>query len=577
METYDPTAIVLQCGADSLSGDRLGCFNLSLEGHADCVEFMKSFNRPLLLLGGGGYTVRNVARCWTAETAVALDTELDQQLPFTDYYEYFGPDYCLPIVPSNTEDLNPPEELKRIQEILLRNLEALENKPSVPFQERADDMPTTFAAGGASADEEPDPDARVNSSLSPPSPLSQQSAPAGKHACARACTPLLPLPRAHTHPSAYLHFSCRTHGLTQRYFGCQNTMADRDGRVANSGEFSDSDDDDDSARSTRYCRPHRRNIQCSRNDCTVAARRATSDGDGSLLSDAVELVQVVTPAQRTAIARENATVMEAAAAEEEEEEIAQGTAANISKTNVLLTDSSKEDETKAAEEDLANIEQPAETRSRIVSVADGVGTSTSSVCSPVLRKKGPQEAGQVVAFTRVKEERDGGWPAEFQAIRKQPFNEHEYGRLHSHFFREYEVTAGVRESRTRNGTLRTTCRVTGTTSAIAEWPRIRSKVEQMHKARQFHDALKHLRCLEHYMQQVVHVSLPRIMRLDGGDFASGFVDGEHVDLAEDDNDGNSHPEAIDVEALEAAVLGIAIAPAQASTNQRGRKRIKTEK
>eukprot|EP01049_Picozoa_sp_SAG25_P024402 SAG25_NODE_10978_length_317_cov_0.967890_2_plen_44_part_01 len=44
METYDPTAIVLQCGADSLSGDRLGCFNLSLEGHADCVEFMKSFN-----------------------------------------------------------------------------------------------------------------------------------------------------------------------------------------------------------------------------------------------------------------------------------------------------------------------------------------------------------------------------------------------------------------------------------------------------------------------------------------------------------------------------------------------------
>lgn len=54
MESYDPTAIVLQCGADSLSGDRLGCFNLSLEGHADCVEFMKSFHRPLLLLGGGG-------------------------------------------------------------------------------------------------------------------------------------------------------------------------------------------------------------------------------------------------------------------------------------------------------------------------------------------------------------------------------------------------------------------------------------------------------------------------------------------------------------------------------------------
>ena len=29
MEWYRPGAIVLQCGADSLAGDRLGCFNLS--------------------------------------------------------------------------------------------------------------------------------------------------------------------------------------------------------------------------------------------------------------------------------------------------------------------------------------------------------------------------------------------------------------------------------------------------------------------------------------------------------------------------------------------------------------------
>ena len=62
MEVYNPGAVVLQCGADSLTGDRLGCFNLSLKGHAQCVSFMKSFNVPLLLLGGGGYTIRNVAR-----------------------------------------------------------------------------------------------------------------------------------------------------------------------------------------------------------------------------------------------------------------------------------------------------------------------------------------------------------------------------------------------------------------------------------------------------------------------------------------------------------------------------------
>ena len=65
----------MQCGADSLSGDRLGCFNLSLKGHADCVSYVKSFNVPLLVLGGGGYTLRNVPRCWAYETGVLLDTE----------------------------------------------------------------------------------------------------------------------------------------------------------------------------------------------------------------------------------------------------------------------------------------------------------------------------------------------------------------------------------------------------------------------------------------------------------------------------------------------------------------------
>jgi hypothetical protein len=40
MEVYQPSAVVMCCGADSLSGDRLGCFNLSLEGHSNCIEFI---------------------------------------------------------------------------------------------------------------------------------------------------------------------------------------------------------------------------------------------------------------------------------------------------------------------------------------------------------------------------------------------------------------------------------------------------------------------------------------------------------------------------------------------------------
>lgn len=39
-------------GADSLASDRLGCFNLSLEGHTEAVRFMKKFNVPMLVTGG---------------------------------------------------------------------------------------------------------------------------------------------------------------------------------------------------------------------------------------------------------------------------------------------------------------------------------------------------------------------------------------------------------------------------------------------------------------------------------------------------------------------------------------------
>lgn len=94
MDYYQPEAIVLQCGGDSLSGDRLGCFNLSMRGHANCVKFVKSFNKPTLVVGGGGYTMRNVARTWAFETGVLVGKEMDPVLPYNEYYEV-----CFPVEP----------------------------------------------------------------------------------------------------------------------------------------------------------------------------------------------------------------------------------------------------------------------------------------------------------------------------------------------------------------------------------------------------------------------------------------------------------------------------------------------
>lgn len=87
MDWYQPGAIVLQCGGDSLSGDRLGCFNLSMAGHANCVHFVKGFGLPVLVLGGGGYTMRNVARAWAYETGLLVGQKLGPELPYNEYYE----------------------------------------------------------------------------------------------------------------------------------------------------------------------------------------------------------------------------------------------------------------------------------------------------------------------------------------------------------------------------------------------------------------------------------------------------------------------------------------------------------
>lgn len=114
MDMYQPGAVVLQCGSDSLSGDRLGCFNVSMRGHAECVQYVKSFGLPLLLLGGGGYTIRNVSRTWAYETGLAAGVELGEKIPLNEYMEYFGKlhlalMYQSPneLTPTNRADVSP--------------------------------------------------------------------------------------------------------------------------------------------------------------------------------------------------------------------------------------------------------------------------------------------------------------------------------------------------------------------------------------------------------------------------------------------------------------------------------------
>lgn len=136
VEVYRPSAIVLQCGADSLTGDRLGDFNLTIKGHGKCIEHMRSFDIPMMLLGGGGYTVRNVSRCCTYETALALNVEITDELPYNDFFEYFEPEQKLHIVADpKVENKNERKSLHDAISSCFEKLRQIEPVPSVAMQE----------------------------------------------------------------------------------------------------------------------------------------------------------------------------------------------------------------------------------------------------------------------------------------------------------------------------------------------------------------------------------------------------------------------------------------------------------
>lgn len=139
IEKYNPQAIVLQSGADSLGGDRLGRFNLNIKAHGYCVETVKAYGRPLLIIGGGGYTPRNVARTWCHETSVCVGATLHNELPaHIPYLQAFqgaenGDGVLYPDLHNTKrhDNLNSQAKLHKLVEQALENLRYLEGAPSV--------------------------------------------------------------------------------------------------------------------------------------------------------------------------------------------------------------------------------------------------------------------------------------------------------------------------------------------------------------------------------------------------------------------------------------------------------------
>ncbi|XP_053554978.1 histone deacetylase 8 isoform X1 [Bombina bombina] len=113
--TFNPGAVVLQLGADTIAGDPMCSFNMTPEGIGKCLKYVLQWQLPTLILGGGGYHLANTARCWTYLTALILGKTLSSEIPDHEFFTEYGPDYILEITPSCRPDRN---EAQKVQEIL---------------------------------------------------------------------------------------------------------------------------------------------------------------------------------------------------------------------------------------------------------------------------------------------------------------------------------------------------------------------------------------------------------------------------------------------------------------------------
>uniref|UniRef100_A0A8C7T691 Histone deacetylase 8 n=1 Tax=Oncorhynchus mykiss TaxID=8022 RepID=A0A8C7T691_ONCMY len=110
---FNPEAVVMQLGADTMAGDPMCSFNMTPVGVAQCLGHVLDWHLPTLLLGGGGYNLANTARCWTYLTGAVLRQTLASEIPDHEFFTEYGPDYSLEISPSCRPDRNETKQLDK--------------------------------------------------------------------------------------------------------------------------------------------------------------------------------------------------------------------------------------------------------------------------------------------------------------------------------------------------------------------------------------------------------------------------------------------------------------------------------
>jgi acetoin utilization protein AcuC len=89
LHAYRPDVLVTQLGVDTHFNDPITHLALTSQGFTACVEEFRNLVVPWLALGGGGYDMSAVARCWTLAYGVMAGLELPEPVS-ASYRERYG-------------------------------------------------------------------------------------------------------------------------------------------------------------------------------------------------------------------------------------------------------------------------------------------------------------------------------------------------------------------------------------------------------------------------------------------------------------------------------------------------------
>ncbi|MBI5746826.1 MAG: acetoin utilization protein AcuC [Nitrospirae bacterium] len=81
VKAFKPDFLVTQLGVDTMTSDPLTHLDLTTNGFTRMIELMKVWSIPWVALGGGGYDIVNVARCWSLAFAIMAGVDLPDRLP----------------------------------------------------------------------------------------------------------------------------------------------------------------------------------------------------------------------------------------------------------------------------------------------------------------------------------------------------------------------------------------------------------------------------------------------------------------------------------------------------------------